>query len=357
MSAGKAQAIGGIHEVCFGVSDLDAGCDYWKAFGYKPTARGRAGPEVAQTLYGVASAVESVRLQHLNTDHGLIRLMRWDHPLSGGIGLAPLRGHGSRWVGQFARNCLDIGNHAAAAKRLGAALLDTVPSFVDLSKYNPQHYGQNPPQPFVDPLLAVREYTLIQPLWRQAFLERFHYESKLLGRIDDDALMRSSQIVNASFMVSSDDPKVFDFYAEALGLKLASVQEVPWDQAMASRGVFDLREGETHWCHTYEEPRSGNSADTRRGGRLYLFRFPSTSALPDRLSISQPGHLGCSLFTWRVRDLNALREICLKRSDTSAADPSMTDEFGVAALRCVAPDGTSWCFQQADYSDVKEMSA
>ena len=356
MSAGQAQAIGGIHEVCFGVPDLDAGCDYWRAFGYKPIARGRVDPQVAQTLYGVASAVESVKLQHLNTDHGLIRLMRWDHPLSGGIGLAPLRGHGSRWVGQFARNCLDIGNHAAAAKRLGVAMLDTVPSFVDLSKYNPQHYGQNPPQPFVDPLLAVREYTLIQPFWRQAFLERFHYESKLLGRIDDDALMRSSQIVNASVMVSSDDPKVFDFYAEALGLKLASVQEVPWDQAMASRGVFDLREGETHWCHTYEEPRSGNSADTRRGGRLYLFRFPSTSALPDRMSISQPGHLGCSLFTWRVRDLQAMREICVKWSDISATYPSVPDEFGVAALRCVAPDGTSWCFQQADDSEVKEMS-
>jgi catechol 2,3-dioxygenase-like lactoylglutathione lyase family enzyme len=357
MSAAQAQAIGGIHEVCFGVTDLDAGCDYWKAFGYHPIGRGRIEADAALSLYGVASGVESVRLQHLNTEHGLIRLMRWDQSLSGGIGLAPLRGHGSRWVGQFARNCLDIGNHAASAKRLGAPLIDTQPSFVDLSKYNPQHYGQSPPQPFVDRLLAVREYTLIQPFWRQAFLERFHYDSKSLGRIDDDALMRASEIVNASFMVSSDDPHVFDFYADALGLKLASVQEVPWDQAMASRAVFDLREGETHWCHTYEEPRSGTTADTRRGGRLYLFRFPSSSVLPDRMALSQPGHLGCSLFTWRVRDLQAMRDLCAQRRDTTATHPSLPDEFGVAAFGCFAPDGTRWCFQQADDSQIKELSA
>jgi hypothetical protein len=74
------------------------------------------------------------------------------------------------------------------------------------------------------------------------------------------------------------------------------------------------------------------------------------------MSISQPGHLGCSLFTWRVRDLQALHDSCAQRSDTAASQPALPDEFGVSAFRCVAPDGTSWCFQQADSAEVMGMS-
>ena len=350
-------AIGGLHEVCYGVPDLEAAVAYWQAFGYKVVAKGSLDAEHATILYGVKSAVESVRLQHLEADHGRIRLMRWESPLSGGVGLAPLRGHGSRWVAQFARSCLDIANHVAAAKRKGAPMMDLAPSFIDLSAYNPQLYGDHPPQPFRDPLVAVREYTLLQPLWRQAFLERFHYDGLLMGRIDDASLLRTSQIVNASFIVSSDDARVFDFYVDVLGLKPVSVQEIPWEQAMASRGVLDLREGEMHWCHTLEEPRSGQAAATRRPGRLYVFRFPTSAALPDRMAMSQPGHMGCTLYTWRVRDLATLRNDCSRHGNAILGAQAVSDEFGVAALRCVTPDGMSWAFQQASSGEVQELSA
>ncbi|TVS14873.1 MAG: hypothetical protein EA417_14430 [Gammaproteobacteria bacterium] len=280
--------------------------------------------------------------------------MRWQRPLSAGVGVAPLRAHGSRWVGQFVRNMLEISNHARVALKQGAPLMEVAPSFIDLSAYNPALFGGAPPKPFVDRVLAVREYTLIQPLWRQAFLQRFNYDSALLGRIDDDALLPCSQVVNASFMVASDDPGVFDFYRDQLGLKPVGVQEIPYEQAMASRGVFDLREGECHWCYTFEEPRSGDTNDTRRSGRLYLFRFPSSSALPDRLSQSQPGHLGCSLFTWRVRDAAALRDASL------AAGLKCTtlgeDEFDVSSFLCVTPDGMHWTFQQASTSEIASLS-
>jgi hypothetical protein len=204
-------------------------------------------------------------------------------------------------------------------------------------------------------LLAVREYTLIQPLWRQAFLERFHYGSALLGRIDDAALLPASQFVNASMMIASDDPGVYDFYARTLGLKALPVQEIPWEAAMASRGVFDLREGETHWCYTFEEPRSGDTADTRRSGRLYLFRFPRSAMLPDRISQSQPGHLGLTLYTWRVRHLAALRDACV--GERLVTSERLRDEFGAEALRCVTPDGMTWVFQQATPAELASLAA
>ena len=350
------QALGGLHEACFGVPDLADAAEYWKAFGYTVIGRGRLGADAAEMLYGVPSALESLRLQHLDSDHGMVRLMCWEQPLGVGIGVAPLRAHGSRWVGQFVRSTLDVGNHASAARRAGAPLADTAASFIDLAAYNPQLYGGRKPQPFRDPLVGLREYTLIQPLWRQAFLERFHYEPKLLGRIDEQSLLRSSQVVNASMIVASDDQDVYAFYERVLGLKATSVQEIPYEQAMASRAVFDLREGETHWCYVFEDPRSGASADSRRAGRLYLFRFPTSSALTDRLAVSQPGHLGCTLFSWRVRELKTFRNDCIDGGCTQVGE-LVADEFGTPSLSCIAPDGMTWVFQQAGPDEVLSLTS
>ncbi len=349
-------AAGGVHEVCYGVPDIDAAVDYWAAYGYRPGAGGSLGESEAHALYGVRSALRSLRLSHLNADHGFVRLMQWERPLGPGIGEAGLRAHGSRWVMQFVRSSLDVANHAALARRQGARVVDLPPAFIDLTSYNPQLFGDRVARPFRDTLVAAREYTLLQPLWRQALLERFHYDSPNLGRIDDGALLRASQIVNASFMVASDDDGIFSFYAEALGLKLVAMQEVTWEQSMASRAVFELQAGETHWCYTFEEPRSGARHDERRSGRLYLFRFRSSSRLNDRLAVSQPGHLGCSLFTWRVHDLEALRARCIAMRCTSISDP-LVDEFGVSAFGCVAPDGMSWVFQQATDAERTGLAA
>jgi len=355
MTGDAHHAAGGLHEACYGVPDLEQAAAYWRAFGFAPMAAGRLDAGAARALYGVDSALESMRLGHLDSDHGLVRLMRWQQPLGPGIGLAPLRAHGSRWVGQFVRSTLDVANHGAAAQRAGRPVVAIAPSFIDLSAYYPQLYDGRSPRPFADRILAVREYTVIQPLWRQALLERFHYDSRMLGRIDDASLLRGSQIVNASMMIMSDDPDVYGFYRDVLGLKPAPVQEVPYAQAMASRGVFDLREGEIHWCHTFEDPRSGDTADTRRSGRLYLFRFPSASALPDRRAFSQPGHLGCTLFTWRVRDLAAFRSACRDGGCRQVGD-IVPDEFGTPAFGCLTPDGMSWSFQQAGAEELARLT-
>ncbi|MGE0581541.1 MAG: VOC family protein [Steroidobacteraceae bacterium] len=349
-------AAGGVHEICYGVPDLEAAADYWSAYGYRAKSRGSLDEAAAQALYGVRSGLRSLRLSHLDADHGLVRLMQWERPLGPGIGVSGLRAHGSRWVMQFVRNSLDVANHAALARRQGAHLADLPPSFIDLSSYNPQLFGDRVARPFRDTLVAAREYTLLQPLWRQALLERFHYDSPHMGCIDDSALLRASQIVNASFMIASDDAGVFSFYADVLGLKRVSAQEVTWEQSMASRAVFELREGETHWCDTFEEPRSGARHDERRSGRLYLFRFPKSSLLEDRLTVSQPGHLGCSLFTWRVRSLEELRLKCLEAGCTAISVP-LTDEFGVCSFRCVAPDGMTWVFQQASDVELARFAA
>ena len=269
----KPRAIGGLHEICIGVPSFDAPLAYWQAFGFTEGPRGSLTAQDAKALYGVNSALSSLRLQHLDADHGLIRLMKWDTPINDGVSVVPFRGHGARWSGQFVRDMLDVANHAAIARKQGHPVYDVPPSFIDLSSYNPAMFGGKPVRPFADKIIAVREYTLIQPLARQAFLQRFNYDSKLLGKINDASLLRASQIVHGGMMFTADTDAPTDFYDHVLGLKRVMVQETTWDKAMASRAAFDLVEGETHWSYTFEEPRSGPDNDTRRSGRLLMFRF------------------------------------------------------------------------------------
>ncbi|MSQ86711.1 MAG: VOC family protein [Alphaproteobacteria bacterium] len=351
----KPRAIGGLHEVCIGVPSFEVPLVYWQAFGFKEGASGALSAADANALYGVNSGLNSMRLQHQDADHGLIRLMKWDTPTNDGVSVAPFRGHGSRWSGQFARDILDIANHAAIARKQGYPVYDVPPSFIDLSSYNPAMFGGKPVLPFTDKIVAVREYSMIQPLSRQAVLERFGYDSKLLGKISEASLLRTSQIAHGGMMFTADTDAPTDFYDKVLGLKRVMVQETTWDKAMASRAAFDLVEGETHWSYTFEEPRSGTDNDTRRSGRLLMFRFKPDSKLADRRAKSSPGALGYCLFTWRVRDVTEMHKACAAHGCTSLTD-IRADEFGTHTFTCITPDRFVWLFEQASETEIATMS-
>lgn len=340
------QAIGGLFETCIGVPDLDAATRYWESFGFRSGPEGQLDADSANALFGHNSALSSRRLLHTDSDHGLIRLMQWETPLNDGLGMHPFRGHGNRWAGQFVRSASDISNHARVAERAGQPVYDLPPTFIDLSAYNPDLFSGGAPVPFQDTIVAVREYSLVQPVSRQAFLERFNYESKMLGKYNEDCLFPATQIAHAGLMLTSDDHSVLDFYDQVLGLKRVSDHPVTWDQAMASRDTFGLIEGETHWSVNFEEPRSGSGMDERRSGRLLLFRFGSDSQLEDQSDLAKPGCLGHSLLTWRVRDLASFRTECAAGGCTVISE-LRSDEFGTDAFTCTTPDGFIWTFLQA----------
>lgn len=343
---GNPQAVGGLFETCIGVPDLDASTRYWESFGFRAGPEGALNADQAASLYGHRSAVSSRRLLHTDSDHGLIRLMQWDKPRNEGLGIRPFRGHGNRWAGQFVRSASDIANHAIVAKKAGHPIYDVAPSFIDLSAYNPDLFDGKAPVPFQDMIVAVREYSLVQPLSRQAFLERFNYESKMLGKYNEECLFPATQIAHAGLMFTSDDPSVVDFYDQVLGLKRVSDHAVTWDEAMGSRGAFSLAEGETHWSIAFEEPRSGSGMNDRRSGRLLMFRFGSDSGLEDQSDLARPGCLGHSLLTWRVRNLMAFKADCTV-ADCKDIYDIQPDEFGTQAFTCTTPDGFTWTFIQA----------
>ena len=63
-------SISGLYEVCIGVMGPVPEIQYWEFFGYRIGETGRLSAEQANILYGVDSRVQSIRLYHLDADHG-----------------------------------------------------------------------------------------------------------------------------------------------------------------------------------------------------------------------------------------------------------------------------------------------
>jgi hypothetical protein len=325
------------------VPDLAHAIAYCERFGCRAGPLGELDAGAARALYGVDSALRSVRLLHQSADHGLVRLMQWERPLNDGLGVAPnLRCIGSRWGVRVTQSVLTIANHAQRARELGAPIAVIEPILAVIGEVA----GGGAPAPFSEQIVGVREMVVLQPHYRQVFFERFGYESPLYGQVNPHCLFRTSQHTHFGMMIVNDDHQVLRFYDETLGLKRWFDAERPYTEATGSRQIFGLDEGETHWMVDFDDPRSGHALDQRRSGKLKVVRFARSSRLPDAMDRSRPGSLGYSCYTWRARGLEALWKRVQAAGATHVTDV-LPDEFGTRAFGCRAPDGYSWVFVEA----------
>jgi catechol 2,3-dioxygenase-like lactoylglutathione lyase family enzyme len=338
MGAAHATAVGGLHEVCVGVPDLDAAAAFFAAFGCRPGARGELDAAAARALYGVDSALRSLRLTHLGADHGLLRLMQWERPLNAGLGMGrDLRGVGSRWGVRLTSSVMNLLNHAQRARESGEPITIIEPLLAVIGEVS----GERAARPFVDPIVGVREMVLIQPLFRQVFFERFGYESPLYGRIDERSLLRTSQHTHCGLMIADDDPHVLDFYDEVLGLRRTYDARIPWDNATGSRVIFGLDEGEGFHMVDFDDPATGQALEARRSGKLKCVRFGSRARIERRLHESRAGCLGYSLYAWRTTGLERMHR-SLAAAGVRGLSDVLVDEFGRHAVTFDAPDGYHW---------------
>jgi len=334
---------GGLHEVCVGVTDLDRALADFAAYGCHPDLDGSLDAESAQRLYGVNSAVRSIRLSHQNADHGLVRLMQWEQPLNAGLGLtADLRCVGSRWGVRVTSSVLNIVNHVERALASGTELNLIHPVLAVIGEVS----GERSARPFRDPIVGVREMVLLQREYRQVFFERFGYESPAYGQIDHSSLLRSSQHTHFGLMVASDDPHIFDFYEQALGLQRMHEETVPYENATGSRRIFGLRPGEGFHMVDFDDPASGKALKDRRSGKLKCVRFAADADIEDRRSHSRAGSLGYSLYCWRTLELEAMHQRVTQAGTTAVSD-ILEDEFKRRSFTFLAPDGYHWMLIEA----------
>lgn len=335
--------IGGLHEVCVGVPDLAAAAADFAAYGCRPAASGTLDAAAALALYGVDSAVHSLRLTHGSADHGLVRLMQWDQPRNAGLGMGEsLRCQGSRWGVRVTASVFNIVNHAERARQAGMPLTLIEPLLAVIGEVS----GTRAAKPFRDPIVGVREMVLLQPHYRQVFFERFGYESPLYGQIDQSSLLRTSQHTHFGLMIADDDAHVLDFYDEILGLQRMLDEHTPYENATGSRRIFGLEPDEGFHMVDFDDPASTSALSGRRSGKLKCVRFAAGSRLEDKRAQSRAGALGYSLYCWRTHNIEGMHTRVTRGGATQVTDV-LADEFGRRGFTFFAPDGYHWMLLEA----------
>ena len=329
-------AIEGIYEACIGVRDPIPQIQYWEQFGYRIGAVGELSKSAVNQLYGVDSALRSIRLYHGDADHGLIRLMIWENPTNEGLKMSSMKVKGTRWTTTLTADVLNILNQIEAAVAADLPLKYTYPSWEII--YNKERKAR----PFIDPAIGVREMMLLQPLTRQVLFQRFGYTMLSYGSINNSAPFKTSQITHMGMVIQDDSKETLKFYEETLGLlRVRDDVETNYD-SKAGREIFELQKNEKFLVTAFDDPRSSKTnLQAARSGRLYIIRFPDSISIENHFEIAQPGCLGMSLYTYRVRGIKQYLNR-IKASRVQKFTEVSLNEFGEESFSFVAPDGYFW---------------
>jgi hypothetical protein len=337
MTQQPSTSIEGIYEVCIGVPDPISAIQYWEQFGYWIDRTGELSAGAAQKLYGVNSALRSIRLAHQNADHGLIRLMTWHNSTNYGLGIGSMKVKGNRWATTLTADALNILNHVEEAEKAGLSVKYTNPHWEII--YNKERKSR----PFIDPAIGVREMLLLQPLTRQVLFQRFGYTLPYYGQVDETSTFKTSQFTHMGTVIQDDSKETLKFYEEALDLlRVRDDVETSYESSLAGREIFDLKPGEKFFVTAFDDPRSSETDFTAaRSGRLYIIRFPNSLQLESLFELAKPGCLGMCLYTYRVR---GLEKYCdrIKASQAQNITDIVSNEFGEKSFSFIAPDGYFW---------------
>jgi catechol 2,3-dioxygenase-like lactoylglutathione lyase family enzyme len=328
--------IEGIYEVCIGIPDPISQIQYWEQFGYRIGQVGELPQAAANQLYGVNSALRSIRLYHQDADHGLIRLMVWETPSHEGLKMSSMKVKGNRWATTLTADILNVLNHAEEAGTAGLPIKYTYPSWEII--YNKERKAR----PFVDLAIGVREMILLQPFTRQVLFQRFHYSLPNYGQINQNAAFKTSQITHMGLVIQDDSKETLRFYEEVLGLlRVRDDVETTYDSE-AGRQIFELQPSEKFLVTAFDDPRSSKTDfQAARSGRLYIIRFPESIHLENNFEAAQPGCFGMSLYTYRVRGIEEYLTR-IKASNVQKFTEISANEFGEQSFSFVAPDGYFW---------------
>ncbi|MSO65812.1 MAG: hypothetical protein EXQ85_08470 [Alphaproteobacteria bacterium] len=146
------------------------------------------------------------------------------------------------------------------------------------------------------------------------------------------------------FHVGADDAAL-RFYSDVLGLKREDLGSRLGKDTKGGRIQFPITGNERVHMVDFCDPRSLDDPQGRLPERLKTFRLEPTSVNQDMRSSSRPGHLGVSLYTYRVADIAAARER-LKAGGAPRVTDVVADEFGQPAVSFTAPDGYFWTLVQ-----------
>lgn len=337
MSEVAQPAIQGVYENIIGSSNREASLRYWAQLGYGPVAEGQLERQAAFALYGVDSALQSVRLRNGNTaTHGHVRLMCWQEPPAPGLEQVRPLTVGSRWFASRTADIVAVRDAYMDAIQAGErwTVSDLIRNIIVVG-----HEAEG----FYDRFQGVREMMVLGQEVRQVYFQRYGYHVPGYGTIEPDAPLPVSEATHSSIVIANLSQ--VSFYVDVLGLKQEQVVDAPPAAPdprpdVTIRGnseglsVLMRRAGEVYHFSTLVA-----SSDTAGVGRIYVFQPQDTA--PNLQSCARPGVTGLCLLTYRVRDLATYHQR-LSQSAASNLTPILPNEFGEPTLCFDAPDGTAW---------------
>ncbi|MGI9229643.1 MAG: hypothetical protein ACR2P9_07280 [Gammaproteobacteria bacterium] len=326
--------ISGVYEVMVGTDDAEAQLAYFAEFGFTVKQKAELSAKQAQKIYGVKSALTSIRLQNGEIDsHGLLRILQWQQPLGDGVGYAPPETIGQRMAVMRTLDIFRIHDVFLDLRhKAGEPWLSTPPVFDDL-------YGLDEGEISIQKRrVGVRENAVYGQDFNHVFFQRYGYTIPGYGSINKNAPLQTSEFTHHDFIVNGDLAVITDHYATVLGLKPENDPVIDGDWQKGPQQVFQMPLGTSHWYRGFVSPNN-------ICGKLKFFSALDPGTARDRSTAQRIGAKGItlhSLYTTKLKYVHKLaRQHGLRPSSITQ------NEFGETSFLFTGPDGVSWQILQA----------
>ncbi len=323
--------VSGIYEFVFGSSAArrDPVLEYWSHLGFHPIAEGSLGPSDSNALYGQESQLTSLRLEHAGCrsfETGYVRLQFWDQLLNDGLGQAKPLDVGSRWMGLYTKDILQLRD-----------------AFADTKHNRNENWWVSPlvraalewPEPAFAldrPFIGLRELVVLSDDFRHAFIQRGGFDRPGFGTFDDALPFKNTEGTHANIVQPAGGFST-EFYKRVFGLVTAPFGEAEdAGDKPSTIDVLDLAPGQMFRIERLTTPGCPT-------GMIQVYA-PHGGA-QDCRSLSRPGSRGLCFNTYRVRDIAALKDLVSTHGAMDVTDVR-ANEFGESSLCFTAPDGIAW---------------
>lgn len=319
--------VSGVYEAMVGTGDADELVKYLAEFGFTTVAEGASTAAEAAEIYGVDSALRSIRMQNGSIDsHGLVRILEWETLLGPGVGYAPPETIGQRMLVMRTEDVFRLDDVYNDLRDAGQPVLAIPPVYDDL-------YGMTGGEiNFFNRRVGVREMAVYQDSVNHVFFQRYGYQIPGYGTIGDHAPLRTSELTHHDFVIKGDIDEVTAYYSQVLGFKPeAEDATIDGDWQAGPQAVFGMVPGTSHWYRGFVSPNN-------ICGKLKF--FVPLDQRPDRSEHQRPGELGITLHSVTVPNLRMVHDLAFKHrlEITSMVE----NEFGEKSFVIAGPDGSSW---------------
>ena len=335
--------ISGVYEVMVGVSDAAPAIEYFAQFGFAPIAQADLTAEEALEIYGVESALRSIRLQNGEVDaHGLLRILQWDSPLGPGVGYAPPETTGTRMAVMRTHDVFRIADVFTDLRDgAGEPWLVVGPVYDDL-------YNATQGTPSIrNRRVGVREMAVYGRWFNHVFFQRYGYTIPGYGIIGEHSPLGTSEFTHHDFIVTGDLAEVTDYYETVFGLQPENDPVIDGDWQVGPKAIFDLAPGRSHWYRGFVSPNDVS-------GKLKFFSLHGLHTADDRSERQRPGELGITLHSLWTPRLNQVYDL----ASSVGLDPGAItrNEFDEQSFVVRGPDAATWQIIQRERSNWQPVT-